>query len=223
MGDFMKKLIISLAAATALMSTAPAFAEGHTAYDWSGFYAGIFVNYGWGSMDMDPIHFTGLASAIDDDGAVAGLLGGYRMQQPNNVVYGIQVAVPVLAETGGATHTFAGFGTQTVETNFGVIATGQLGRAYGRWLPLVSVGGGVVSVTSTTAVSSITKAHPVFTAGLGVNYAVTENVAAGVRYNYVKVFRKAHTNIFNAPFNPEFGMDIHSIGAVLEFKLPIGN
>lgn len=223
MGDFMKKLIISLTAATALISTAPAIAEGHTAYDWSGWYAGIFASHGWGSMDMDPIHFTNLATPIDNDGFVAGILGGYRMQQPNNVVYGVQVAVPLLSEKGGATHLAGALGVQTVETNFGVIVTGQVGRAYGRWLPLVTAGAGMVSVTSTTATSNITKVHPLITVGVGANFAVTENVAVGARYNFVKVMRETHQNAFNACCNPEFGMDIHTLGAVLEFKLPVGN
>ncbi len=153
MGDQMKKLLVSLAAATALMSATPAMAEG---YDWSGWYAGLFVSQGWGSMDMDPIHFTGLTTPIDNDGLVGGILGGYRMQQSNNVVYGVQVAVPLLAEKGGATHLAGALGVQTVETNYGVIVTGQVGRAYGPWLPLVSAGGGFVSVPSTTATSNIT-------------------------------------------------------------------
>ncbi len=214
----MKKLLASLGAATALFFSTPVFAESHGVYDWSGWYAGAFVNYGWGNPDMDPIHNN---PTISDDGFVLGLLGGYRMQQPNDVVYGVQLNIPVLAEKGTSIGGPAVF--DSVKMNFAALATAQVGRAYGPWLPLVSVGGGIVSVKSSNVAGSQTVVHPAFTAGLGVNYAVTEMIAVGARYNYTKVFRKAHATPFNAGTDNRFGADIHTVGAVLEFKLPIGN
>lgn len=214
----MKKFLVSLVATTALMAVSPASAEGHGGYNWSGWYAGAFLNHGWGSPDMAPIHNN---PTIDDDGLVFGLLGGYRMQAPNDVVYGVQLNVPVLAEKGTSIGGPAVF--DTIKMNFAALVTGQVGRAYGPWLPLVSVGGGVVSVKSSNVAGSQTVVHPAFTVGVGVNRAITENVAVGARYNYTKVFRKAHATGFNAGTDNRFGADIHSVGAVVEFKLPIGN
>lgn len=216
----MKKYLVALATATALVSASPALADNHQTVDWSGWYAGIFANYSSGSLNADPIHFT---APINDDGGVFGLLGGYRMQTPNGVVYGVQLNVPVVSAK-GSSFTFAG--NETATMRFAALVTGQVGRAYGPWLPLVSFGGGFVSVKSTNAIgvpTSQTVAHPALTAGLGLNYAVTENVAVGARYNYTKIFRKAHVTTFNAATDNRFGAELHSIGAVLEFKLPIGN
>lgn len=214
----MKKFFVSLAAATALMTSAPAYAEGHGGHDWSGWYAGLFLNHGWGSPDMAPIHNN---PTIQDDGFVLGLLGGYRMQQPNNMVYGIQLNVPVLAEKGTSIGGPAVF--DTIKMQFAALATAQIGRAYGPWLPLVSIGGGVVSVKSSNVAGSQTVTHPAFTVGFGVNYAVNEIVAVGARYNFTKVGRKTHATPFNLGTDNSFGADIHSVGAVVEFKLPIGN
>lgn len=216
----MKKFLVSLAAATALVSASPASANDQQAVNWSGWYAGIFANYSSGNLNAHPIHFT---APINDDGGVFGLLGGYRMQTSNDVVYGVQLNVPVVAGK-GSSFTFAG--NETATMRFAAIVTGQVGRAYGPWLPLVSFGGGFVNVRSTNAIgapTSQTVTHPALTAGLGVNYAVTENVAVGARYNYTKIFRRAHVTTFNAATDNRFGAELHSFGAVLEFKLPIGN
>lgn len=209
----MKKYLVSLSIAGALFAI-PAKAEDMGAYNWSGWYGGAFIGYSHGDLDAAAFHFT---APIEDDGFVAGLLGGYRMQQPNDVVYGVQLSVPVLAEEGSSTTGIGG--SETVELKFGALVTGQVGRAYGPWLPLVSVGGGFVIVESTNTTgtpSSQHVTHPAFTAGLGVNYRVSEMVAVGARYNYTKVFRKAHVTNFNAGVDNEFGADIHSFGAVIE-------
>lgn len=214
----MKKLIVSLAATTALFAAAPAFAQDNGNHNWSGWYAGAFVNHSWGSPDMHPIHNN---PTIDDDGFVAGLLGGYRVQQPNDVVYGVQLSVPVIAEKGNSIGGPAVF--DTIEMKFAAIVTGQVGRAYGYWLPMVSFGGGFVSVESTNVAGSQTVTHPALTVGLGINRAINEYVAVGARYNYTKVFKKTHATPFNLGTDNRFGADVHSVGAVVEFMIPIGN
>lgn len=214
----MKKFLASLAAATVLSFSAPAFAEGHGVYNWSGWYAGAFVSFGSGEPDMAPIHNN---PTIQDDGFVAGLLGGYRMQTANNVVYGVQLNVPVAAEEGTSIGGPAVF--DNVQMKFAALATAQIGRAYGRWLPLVSIGGGFASVESSNIAGSQTVTHPAFTVGLGVNVAVTEMVAVGARYNYTKIFRETHATFFNLGTDNRFGADIHTVGGVVEFKLPVGN
>jgi len=69
----MRKIILATALSLGLMSTA---AHAETA-NWDGFYSGAFVGFLESKLLTDPGHAS-TTKILKDDGAMAGLVAGYR-------------------------------------------------------------------------------------------------------------------------------------------------
>jgi len=91
----MKKILLSGVALVALFAAAPAFAADvpvrqqpyykaapAPVFNWTGFYVGGHVGYGWGNADF--------AAGGDVDGFLGGLQVGYNWQLSRNWVFGIE-------------------------------------------------------------------------------------------------------------------------------------
>jgi hypothetical protein len=79
-----------------------------------------------------------------------------------------------------------------VKTNYSVLGNVQLAYAIDRVLPLVTGGVGFADVTSVTlnapvgpARQEVTVDHGLWTVGFGIDHAVTNALAIGMRYKYV--------------------------------------
>ena len=187
-----------------------AVAQPVPAYNWTGFYAGAFGGYAWGSVSGGPGAFSNTTD-IKDDGTMAGLQGGYRRQFMNNVVFGAELILPLYITKGTSRDITNPAITYEAKPNWAVFGDLQLGYAYGRFLPYVFVGGGWTNVTGTTfnvspagvfalgQSDSANATHRVLIAGAGLNYAVTDNIALGLRYTYIDLSKENYEMAWNAP------------------------
>jgi outer membrane immunogenic protein len=111
-----------------------------------------------------------------------------------------------------------------------VMATGRLGYAYERWLAYAKAGYATAEVdfrSSTTSTGVLTttssdREHG-WTAGIGIEMAVTENISIGAEYDYVRLSvrdRDQTATPFGLPGSQvvEGGIDLQLFMARLNFK-----
>ena len=138
------------------------------AYDWSGFYGGLSY------ASVDP-RGTSDAGAADDDGfddnSTVGVFGGYQIQR-GNFVYGGE-----LHYTGYDSdfEDFPGFGIEDI-----IELSGRVGYAFDNLMVFGSLGYAQVDYFGTPdpAIGPLNG----YSVGLGVDYAVTDNVIVGLEY-----------------------------------------
>ncbi len=178
-------------------------------FTWSGVYLGAQIGYAWGK---DNVSWSGTANDLDlaagsfgvgPQGAIGGAHLGWNIQPNSWFVFGIEasvdgtslrksVSVP-LADFAGDT-----FGSMTATSNASVQGSvrGRLGIAFGRLL-LYGTGGVAVTNYNTTYVDStgfftgfpgtndtISVTRAGFTAGGGIEYAITDNWSVRAEYRY---------------------------------------
>jgi outer membrane immunogenic protein len=209
----MKKLLVACVAAAAL-SGAPALAADLPVkapvyraapapmFDWSGFYIGANVGYGWGSSDSSINVGTTFTGDTSPTGWIYGGHFGALKQFSNNWVLGAQVTLlgTSMKDTVDITNA-PGFSRQVKFDGIG-LAEAKLGYAMqsgmGPMLPYLSGGaacarsnstisGGVTSVTSNKADQCG------WTIGAGIDWATSiPNLIIGVKYNYADLGTKDH-------------------------------
>jgi outer membrane immunogenic protein len=148
-------------------------------YNWTGFYAGINVGYGFGSSDWSAVP----TASNKPKGVLAGGTVGYNWQS-GAVVYGLEGDFDWSNVKGSAT---CG-GVFTCETANTWLATfrGRVGYAFDRWLPYITAGGAYGNVKATTSLAglsaSASKDKFGWTAGAGLEYAFLGNWSAKLEY-----------------------------------------
>jgi outer membrane immunogenic protein len=170
------------------------------AYNWSGIYIGINGGYGFGNTDWDPVGgFPGTGNFNINGGLVGGTLGANF--QTGAFVFGIEGDGDWSDIRGSLSGTAAvcGAGACTFETANDWLATlrGRIGFALDRTLIYATGGGaaGNVKATFTGAASAASTANTEFgwTAGAGIEYAITDNVTAKVEYLFVDLSKGSLT------------------------------
>lgn len=150
----------------------------YVAYNWSGLYAGINGGGAWGNSHWDSAGGSNLSG-----GLIGGTLG-YNWQF-GEWVLGMEGDLD-WADIRGTTNTgVCPAGCQSRDTWLGTVR-GRLGYAYDRWMPYLTGGlavGGVQANAPGFAGASSTQAG--WTAGLGVEYALTTNWRAKLEYLHV--------------------------------------
>lgn len=186
----MKKYVLAAVAAVALagpaaaadLIVAPVIVNDYVAPadDWSGFYAGVFGGYGSGNTRVTPsalIPTTDLSTS----GWLLGVTAGVN-QQYDTFVLGLEGDV-AWANIGGTTALGAVTGTST--TNWVGTLRGRAGVAVDMALLYVTGGLAVGGVsTSTDTPTSFSSTHVGWTAGAGIELAVTEDVSLKAEYAY---------------------------------------
>src|SRR4029077_1445267 len=107
-----------------VMATLPIF-------NWTGWYIGAHL----GGYSGDTSNSNGLPN-VSASNAFFGVQGGYRWQYTNNLVLGIQVSAPLWTDDQNKP-IIAGV-TNTAKFKGSILGQGQVGLAYGRWLPFVT-------------------------------------------------------------------------------------
>jgi outer membrane immunogenic protein len=141
------------------------------AFSWTGLYLGGLVGYGWGSVDTDTTSF-------DADGFLGGVYTGYNYQFPNNVVVGIEGDVTYHDQDG------SGGGGVSASTDWNGTLRPRIGYAFDRFMPYITGGLAVGNVEASEPGDSDSAAAVGWTAGAGVETAITDNVTARVEYRY---------------------------------------
>ena len=214
----MRRLVIALLASTALIGTASAAdlarksivsAPVVVAPNWTGFYVGGFVGYGWGGNDWTVVDDPIQAYSPDFDGFLGGLQIGYDYQFGNNFVLGIQADIAWASLDGSksysgsyidpdATGSFSG----TVKTKAEWISTltARIGFAADHALFYIKGGaawadlshsnevtdryddGATITVTNFSGSKSNTRSG--WTLGAGVEYLFAPNWSLFLEYDY---------------------------------------
>jgi outer membrane immunogenic protein len=164
---------------------APSAAIAPGAFSWTGFYVGLNAGYGFsGSFSNDAN--LGLGSG---DGFTGGLQAGYNYQfnQFDPLVVGIEGEVDYA-------NIFASAGDARGDLNWRASITPRIGYAFDRLMPYVKGGAAFGDVKIDTGFGSDTNVLWGWTAGLGVEYAFTDNLSVRAEYNYTDLGRDTFTD-----------------------------
>jgi outer membrane immunogenic protein len=188
----MKKLLLATAAimlaGPALAADLPRYSEPAApayappaAFNWTGFYAGANIGYGWGDFRTTG---AGVARLNDGNGFGGGVQVGYNMQY-DPLVVGIEGEIGyanVTDEFAGAKATLGWRGS----------VTPRVGYAFDRFLPYIKAGfaGGNVEIKDSVLGGTDSATAWGWTAGVGAEYAVTNNVSIRAEYNYTDLGRE---------------------------------
>ncbi len=198
----MKAVFVSGALAGALLAAAPAMAADLSSapaypakaaaaaappvFSWTGFYIGANAGYAWGSG-------TGAADAygLNPDGWLGGGQVGYNYQFQNNVLVGLEAdvdAANISSSSGLASSKLDYFGT----------VRARLGYAFDRVLPYVTGGLAWGNNKITGLGYSQSNTSTGWTAGAGVEYALTNNWTAKAEYLYMDLGKSGFDSIGDA-------------------------
>jgi len=151
-------------------------------YNWGGIYVGVNGGYGFGDSTFTP----GTGSFSVNGGLVGGTLGAnYQMGQ---FVMGIEGDFDWSGMTGSTTTGTAApcLGlTCTTANNWLGTVRGRLGFAWDRVLFFGTAGAAFGDIKASVPGASSTSTEPGWTAGAGLEFAITENLTAKVEYLFV--------------------------------------
>lgn len=160
-------------------------------YSWSGFYLGAQVGYAWGRDHTYETltstgAFTGFEWRYDMNGVVGGLFAGANYQV-GPTVFGLEADIEAAGNKGGF-YDPPGAGDTNIRWQGTV--RGRLGFAADNVLFYATGGLAYADISHTytevfTPISETTRDIRVgWTAGVGIDYAVTQNLLARVEYRY---------------------------------------
>jgi outer membrane immunogenic protein len=170
------------------------------AFSWTGFYIGGDVGYGWGTSDGTLTNSGGTSPvpySADPNGIIGGGFLGYNYQI-NQFVVGVEADWQAADLTGSASS--AAYTMSTRVNDYGSLR-GRLGYAMDRWL-VFATGGWAWGKASTSY--GFTGAAPFFTntftgngwtAGGGVEYAITNNWLARIEYRYTDLGSHSYIDV----------------------------
>jgi len=164
-------------------------------YDWTGFYVGGHFGYGGGSLgaDTNPHPLQGELLPYSTTGLIGGYQIGYNRQLANNVVLGVEADATFPAPLDPAALARSPpTPYSTVPDYFGT-ARGRIGYAFGPWMPYLTGGFAWghphVEINDGTG-AEVRHYHFGWTAGLGLEFAVSGNWSAKVEYDYLDLSRQ---------------------------------
>jgi high affinity Mn2+ porin len=164
-------------------------------YNWTGFYLGGHVGYGGGSFGpgTNPLPEQGVFFPHSITGLIGGFAAGYNRQLTNKIVLGVEADISFTSPVDQARLTPAPF-----NTTFDYVATlrGRVGYASGTWMPYVT--GGItwsqthVNLNNLGAVVPPKRglSHLGWTAGVGLEHAVSGNWTVKAEYDYIDLARR---------------------------------
>ncbi len=184
-------------------------------YNWTGWYAGIDAGYFDGETFNTP-RTAGVFENANLDGGLVSLNIGYRWHLPTDWVYGLQFNAPVYATKQRPVVPVGGL--QTGEMNWAFYGTGQIGRAYGRWLPYVEAGIGALSIEQNNTAAGIVQdqTHMLYTVGLGVNYALTDRITTGIKYQYLRTTKENYPS--GGAASADYGIELNIISLQAQYR-----
>ena len=203
-------MLIAVSAKAADVDTAPVVEETH---DWRGSYFGI---QGGGIFGSDATASAPIANPVafingsDLDGVHGGIFGGYNFQS-ENIVFGIDNDFSFTSsDTGFAIATSADLRTLSS-------VRARVGYAFDRVLPYVTGGLAYGNVRFRSAQGSDSQFQFGWTAGAGVETALTDYVSARVQYTYSDLGSDEFLPNVLGGANIDLG-DIHTIRAGVSIK-----
>ena len=179
--------------------------------NWDGAYIGAFAGYGWGTLTEEDGVFAPAGTEFDLSGWQLGVTAGYNFTVSEAIVAGIagDIAWSNIGDDSGA------FGYDSSSINWNGSIRGRLGFDGGAFLPYVTAGLAFANATvDTTAPSSDSQTYIGWTAGVGVEFAVADNVSLDLQYRYTDY----GTATFDAPVADDVSLTTNAVTAGINFK-----
>jgi len=231
----MKKLLLATSALVAFAAGAQAADLGAPrmpiaaavvapAFNWTGFYAGAQVGYGWGRTryDLDVPPTVGSGVPFNVNGFFGGVHLGY-LWQFNQAVLGIETDL----ELTGARGNDGGFGgtTDTVNRRWQGSTRLIAGVAVDKALFYATGGlayGDVRYTRPDFNAEAITKTRIGWAVGAGVKYAFTPNLSAGLEYRFSSLPGTQSFLFVAGDQRTLYGISDHSIRVSLSYHFTTG-
>jgi outer membrane immunogenic protein len=199
------------------------------AYNWSGFYIGGNVGYGWGDLNATAFGF-GLSDSIN--GWFGGGQIGYNWQGLGSPwVFGIEVDSQWANIDRNVTTIGAGVVANSFSTlNYFGTARGRVGYAWDRVMVYGTGGlawgtnevGLNVAVGPFAAGVSQSNTHIGWTVGGGVEWALVDNWTAKVEYLYVKLNNENYFQNGLGGLGFDADVDVHTVKVGLNYRFGYG-
>jgi high affinity Mn2+ porin len=192
-------------------------------YDWTGFYLGGHIGYGGGSFGpgTNPLPEQGVLFPHSVTGVIGGYQAGYARQFSNHLVLGIEADASFTSPLDGPALTPVAFNTTL---DYVGTVRGRIGYAFGTLLPYVT--GGLawghshvnINDGGRDIISSPGQTQTGWTAGAGVEFAVSGNWSAKVEYDYIALARRMYDlrDFGLPPINVD--PDIHLVKLGLNYR-----
>jgi len=179
--------------------------------NWDGVYVGAFAGYGWGTLTDDEGYWNGIdGEEFDAEGWTVGVTAGANFTVSEAIVAGIAADL-AWADIGGDQDD----GDLTYNTNWTGSIRGRLGFDGGAFLPYVTAGLAFANNTvNDVGFEEDTQTHIGWTAGVGVEFAVADNVSLDLQYRYSDYGSKT----YDIDGGYEFGLTSHAVTAGINFK-----
>ncbi len=165
------------------------------AYDWTGFYIGGQFGYGGGSLGpgTNALPLQGVVFPHSVTGLIGGYQVGYNRELANHVVLGVEADASFPSPIDQIA--VAGMQPTPFTTTLDYVGTvrGRLGYAFDRLMPYFTGGfawGHTHAEINNGGEAIVGHDHVGWTAGLGVEYAVSGNWTAKAEYDYVALSRR---------------------------------
>lgn len=201
-------------AAYAADLTLPVVGDRAAELDWSGGYVGASAGYGQGTASRE---FTGLPfTATEDDlsGWLGGVQAGYNFQV-GTFVLGVEGDIDwTNIDTAGAP------GALPRNVNWTGSVRGRAGVAFDRVLVYGTAGLAVAELETTSFLGEEdTQVHRGWTAGLGVEYMLTDALSVKAEYAHSSFDTQQYDFTDPAPFSIDagFNTDVVKLGANFHF------
>ncbi|WP_421758796.1 outer membrane protein [Devosia sp.] len=178
--------------------------------NWDGAYIGAFAGYGWGTLTDEDGYWGTDGQEYAANGWQAGLTAGANFTVSEAIVAGIAADI-AWADIGGDDEG----GDFTYNTNWTGSLRARLGFDGGAFLPYVT--GGLAFANNTLNDSGNyedTQTHIGWTAGVGVEFAVADNVSLDLQYRYSDYGSKT----YSLDGDYDFSLTSHAVTAGINFK-----
>jgi outer membrane immunogenic protein len=167
---------------------------------WSGFYAGVNADYGFGGVTRRAT-IGGVATENNTNGPAFGVQAGYNLDM-GGFVLGTEADL----QGSGISYSEA-LGADTFKAGIDVFGTvrGRAGMSFGQVMPYVTggfaAGRGTASLTNGAGVTTSQSAtHMGWTLGAGLEAQATENISIKAEYLYVDLGTQTYNGL-PAPIN----------------------
>jgi len=206
----------SVFAIPALAADLPAYAPEpvpvSSAYDWSGFYAGVHVGYGWGDTEL-----SGSPTDLEVDGFFGGGQIGYNIQS-GNFVFGLEADIAASGADGDL-DVVPGSAVLSTDVNWQATVRGRVGYAFDNVLPYVTGGFAALDAESDLDVAGTTyefsETYTGWTVGAGVELGFGDNLSAKIEYLYADFGEESFTSPFGTV---DTDVSSHTVKAGLNYR-----
>src|SRR5262245_53151630 len=193
-------------------------------YDWTGPYVGFHVGYGGGSFgpNTNPLPLQGVFLAHTVTGLIGGYQVGYNLQTASGVVLGVEADVTFPSPVDFPALAPAPFNTTL---NYVATARARLGYAVGDILPYATAGIAwgqsqlEINDANGDPVGRRSLDHLGWTAGIGLEHALTGNWTAKYEYNYIDLGARNYGFVQAATPHLEVDPKIHVAKFGLNYRL----